>query len=90
MIHCEKYSCTLAAEACASRYLNAQSGAKEPCGNMRPGKFDENCLACDAGKDRLKTIGKAGVVSYRKMLAGVRDAARVRAMAATRRKRGRG
>ena len=56
----------------------------------KPGKFDQNCLACADGKDRLKTIGRAGVVSYRKRLAGVRDAARVRAMALSRKKRGRG
>jgi len=67
-IFCEKYSCHMCPEACASRYLNAQALGTAPVGNQKYGAQDPNCRVCKDGKARAKKIGVDGVTNYRKML----------------------
>lgn len=86
-IYCEIYSCTMAPEACASRYFNAQTSATAPVGNQKCGAHDPNCRVCKAGKVTAKAVGREGVDEYRKSLIKVKNAARVRAMAAAKTRR---
>jgi len=83
-IYCEIYSCSMAPEACASRYFNAQASATAPVGNQKYGAHDPNCRVCKAGKATAKAVGRAGVDDYKKSLTKVKNAARAKAMAAVR------
>jgi len=82
--YCEKYSCHMAPEACASRYFNAQASTTAPVGNQKYGAHDPNCRVCKAGKTIAKSVGQEGVDEYRKLLTGVKTKARSKAMAAVR------
>lgn len=87
-IYCEIYSCSMAPEACASRYYNAQTSATAPVGNQKCGSDDPNCRVCKAGKVTAKEVGRDGVHEYRKALVLVKTKARAKAMIEAKRKRG--
>jgi len=86
-IRCEIYSCTIAPEACASRYSNSQRVGAAPVGNAKMGKGDIHCFVCKAGKKRLKALGIEAVEEYKKVINGVVTAARYKALVASKHKR---